>query len=65
VRTKGPEKQIQGYKLPLDLIRRVKEEAASEDLWPAHVVERRLRHSFAVSPDLPQGAGATAAAAAS
>lgn len=53
MKTRGPAKQA-AYLLPLDLIRRVKDEAHAEDVWPAHVVAERLRHSFAVSPKLPR-----------
>jgi hypothetical protein len=47
------DKRIIGFKLTDEIIRQVQDEANTERLWPAHVVEQRLRHSFAVSPRLP------------
>ncbi len=51
----GPPKRLGQYRMSADLVRQVAQEALDHGLWPTHVVERRLRHSYAASPDLPSG----------
>lgn len=45
--------QQANYKLTPELVRQIKAEARMLHIYPAKVVEHRLRHSYAVSVVLP------------
>lgn len=48
----GPTRPV-GFRLSTEITERVLEEARRANRYPAHVVEIRLRNSYAVSPKLP------------
>lgn len=54
MRKKRPEETKQFcYVLPVDLGNAISDEAHQQKLYPAYIAERRLRHSYQISPTLP------------
>lgn len=45
-----PTTEVAAYKLPVDLVRVVRMEAAVRGVWPARVVAERLRESYQAKP---------------
>lgn len=46
--------QQANFKLSVGIVAKIRREAKANRIYPAHVIERRVQHSYVASPVLPK-----------